>query len=72
MNVSSNWQKAYRELTEFIADYSEVAIGARVVSIPEGIRPEFYRLFNTLRMSFVEEKFPYLLSEAATLSQSYN
>lgn len=69
--MSNSWRQAYSDLTGFISEHSKVEIGASIVSIPENNRPEFYRLFNTTRKAFVEEKFPDLLGEARLLSENY-
>lgn len=69
--MSNKWRQVYTELTDLIAEHSEVEIGASVVRIPESVRPEFYRLFETVRTVLVEEKSPDLLSKARVLSESY-
>lgn len=69
--MPNSWQIAYEELQGFIAEKPEVGIGESVISIPGDVRPEFYRLFGTVRSAFVEEKFPRLLNEAGTLSENY-
>lgn len=69
--MSNGWREAYNRLTEYVAGNPKIEIGASVVSIPEDVRPEFYRLFNALRKAFMEEKFPALLSEGQALSNSY-
>jgi hypothetical protein len=69
--MPNSWHQAYKELTDFIAKHSEVGIEASRVSIPANVRPEFYRLFNTVRTSFVEERITDLLNEAKSLSEEY-
>jgi hypothetical protein len=69
--MPNGWQEVYTELTDFIAEHSEVEIEASHVHLPESFRPEFYRLFNAVRTALVEEKFPALLSEARVLSENY-
>lgn len=69
--MSNNWHQAYTDLTDFITEHPEVEIGASVVRIPENIRPEFYRLFETVRTVLVEEKSPALHSKARVLSEHY-
>ncbi len=71
MTISSSWRQAYIKLTAFIAEHSEVEIGASIVSIPKSIRPEFYRLFDAVRVTFLEESLPLLLDEAEALSRRY-
>lgn len=72
MTVPNGWQGEYGQLCDFIAASPSIEIGMNIVRIPEDVRPEFYRLFDTIRLAFVEEKFPGLLNEAGSLSQSYN
>ncbi len=69
--MSNVWQKAHTELTDFVAEHSEIEIGASRVRIPESVRPEFYRLFNTVRTAFIEEKVHGLLNEGRLLSENY-
>jgi len=69
--MSNSWQKAYTELGNFVAGNPRIEIGRSVIVIPGDVRPEFYRLFGTVRVAFLEEKFPALLDEAKTLSRSY-
>ena len=72
MRVSNSWQKAYEGLKHFIAENPSIEIGESVILIPGDVRSEFYRLFDRVRLVFVEEKFPpALLNEAGTLSESY-
>ena len=67
----NGWQEAYKELTGFIAEHSEIEIGPSRVRLPDNIRPEFYRVFNDVRRAFIDEKFPSLISEASNLNQNY-
>lgn len=69
--MSSNWQKSYKELQDFITANPSIKISINIVAIPEDVRPEFYRLFDTVRVAFLEERFQALLDEAKCLSESY-
>jgi hypothetical protein len=69
--VSASWRKAYSELKEYIARNPKIAIGQSIVAIPRDVRPEFYRLFDTVRTAFLKEKFQTLLDEAIPLSKDY-
>ena len=69
--MSGNFSWAYAELTDFIANHSEIEIGESVTSIPENVRTDFYARFNSARNAFVEEKFPEFLSKAARLQEEY-
>ena len=67
----TGWRQLYEKLTRFIAEHPEVEINETFVSIPRNVRSEFYRLFDKVRMAFLEERFPDLLDEARLLSDSY-
>ncbi len=67
----NNWHKRYTELTNFITKHSEIEIEVGSVHLPDSSRPEFYRFFDAVRTSFIEERLPNLLNEATTLSQNY-
>ena len=67
----TGWRQLYGKLTHFITEHPEVEINETFVSIPRNVRPEFYRLFDKVRMAFLEERFPNLLDEARLLSDSY-
>lgn len=71
MTMSNGWQKAYKELKDFVTGNPGIEVGKSVTSIPGDVRPEFYRLFDRVRAAFIEEKFPALLDEASLLSGSY-
>ncbi len=71
MTLLCNWQQRYTDLTSFIAKHPEIVISARMISIPEHVRPEFWKLFNLTRSAFLEETLPELLSKAQALSQQY-
>ncbi len=67
----NSWQEEYQRLTDFVARKPQVGIAESVVTIPRDVRPEFYRLFDTVRVAFIEEKLSDPFNEAATLSQNY-
>jgi hypothetical protein len=69
--MSGNFRQAYAALTDFIAQHPEIGIGDSVISIPEGVRAEFYRFFNEARDAFTEERFPMHLARAALLTDKY-
>jgi hypothetical protein len=72
VRMISNWQKDYNALTDFIIAHPEIEITASSISIPEKIRPEFYRLFDNTRTAFLEERLPGQLDAANSLSSSYH
>ena len=69
--MSKSWQGAYKQLQDFVARNPGIEIGKKVTCILEDVRPEFYRLFDTVRVTFLEEQLQALLVEAKTLSRSY-
>jgi hypothetical protein len=69
--MSNSWQKAYSGLKEYIAGNPIIEIGKNVIAIPGDVRPEFYRIFDTVRVTFLKEKFQTLLDEAVPLSKNY-
>lgn len=71
MTVSNHWQTAYLQLFDFIAAHPEIKIDQRRVSIPDGVRDEFYRQFDTVTTGFVQDKYAVLPTEAAELINAY-
>ncbi len=69
--MSSRWQDAFTGLQDFIKVTPSITISTLVLAIPGDVKAEFYRLFDDVRLAFVEEKFPALLEEAGILSQNY-
>lgn len=69
--MSNDWQEVYSELAGFIIKHPELKIEESIVRIPENFRLEFYQLFDSVRKTFLEEKFSNLLNEATALSRSY-
>lgn len=69
--MSSRWQEAYARLQGFIKAKPSITISTLVLAIPGDVRTEFYRLFDDVRLAFVEERFPAFLEEAAILGQNY-
>jgi hypothetical protein len=66
------FHRAYVQLTDFVAEHPEIEIGDSVTSIPEGVRPDFYGLFNQTRQIFVEEEFPAHIARARLLQEKCN
>ena len=59
------------ELNDFITENRESEIDKDVIAIPENARPEFYRLFDIVRTTFLEENFSNLLYKSRALSDVY-
>ena len=71
MNKLNGWQAEYQRLTGFVDRSSQLKIAENAVNIPQDVRHEFYRLFDTVRVAFVNEKLSDLLNEATILSDNY-
>jgi len=69
--VSNGWQVRYAELKEYIAGKPKINISSNIIAIPGDLRPEFYRLFDTVRVAFLRESFPVQLNEAEALSKNF-
>ncbi len=69
--MSSRWQDAFARLKDFIKANPDITIGDVVIAIPGEVRPEFYRLFDEVRTTFVEDMFPGALKEAEILGENY-
>jgi hypothetical protein len=69
--MSSNWRNIYTQLTDFIAQNTQIKIEQSSIEIPEDRRTEFYRLFDLTRSTFVEEEYSEGLEKAKNMSQHY-
>lgn len=69
--MSNDWQMAYVELENFVSANPKIEIGLKTVAIPEDVRPRFRQSFDTVRETFLEERFPDSLDKAETLSRYY-
>src|SRR5271157_4749811 len=65
------WPNAYEELQKFIAGHPAIEIDMNCIVISGDLRPEFYKLFDTVRVSFIRERFAAELEEAYALSAAY-
>jgi len=70
--MTDTWQKALEELKEYIDKHSNIEIGFDFVCIPSDVRPEFYRLFNSVCVDFLKDNFPISLEEGYALSKNYS
>jgi hypothetical protein len=71
MAESTNWKILYQSLREFISAYPEIVIKINEVSIPQDLRDEFYRRFDTIRRAMVEDGYSALPPEIGALSENY-
>jgi hypothetical protein len=69
--MSFRWIQPYELLKEFVAGHPEIEIGETIARIPEPVRKEFYRLFDQVRLTFVEEHLPCELLEADRLGRAF-
>ncbi len=69
--VLETWQNAFTRLTDYIAQHPEIKIEPEYTCLPDDVRPEFYRLFNIVRATYLQENFTGLLEESNTLSRHY-
>ncbi len=65
-----NWHNSYVELTEFIKTHPSIEISPSVMTILDEVRPEFYRLFDRVRASYVADKYQ-MLPAAYQLSANF-
>jgi hypothetical protein len=70
--LSSTWQDVYADLRSYTAANPRVGIDGSSVSIPADARGEFYRLFDAVRRTFVEQNYLPLPVEAESLSKGYS
>jgi hypothetical protein len=69
--MENTWDQAYKELTEFIDTHPEIVITSNMTRLPNEVRADFYRLFDSARAAFIKERFPAFVSEAQAISQAY-
>jgi hypothetical protein len=54
------WRVNYSELISCIKSHPEIEISPAMMVIPDGVRVEFYRLFNNARTQYVKDSYPQL------------
>ena len=69
--MAQTWQNSYEELKKFIAANPAIEIDMSSVVISGDVRPEFYKLFDTVRANFIKERFAPELEQAYALSAAY-
>ena len=52
------WISNYHALTDYLKNNPEIEVSKDTISIPAGLRLEFYRLFDEIRLSFIKESTP--------------
>ena len=66
-----NWQTVYQSLEAFLEANREIVIDETVVSVPDGVREDFYTAFNKVRKAFIHDYFGTLLLLSEQLSREY-
>ena len=69
--MSNTWQVNYDEIKGFVAQHPSIQIKPDVFSIPSEVRPDFYRLADSLGENFIRDKFSASLEKAYTLSSNH-
>lgn len=70
--MPATWQQTYEQLKAFITAHPSIEISPSCVVITGDIRPEFYRLFDTIRVDFIKEHFPTELAKGYELGRQWN
>ena len=70
--MPDTWQQTYEQLKAFIASHPSIEISPSCVVITGDIRPEFYRLFDTIRVEFIKENFPAELARGYELGSHWS
>lgn len=69
--MGNSWQSDYTHLKEFVEKQPGIEISSETVVLPEDVRPEFYRLFDMVQISFIKEYFPEELEKGYFLSRKW-
>ncbi len=71
LNGSDTMREERQVLHQFIKDHPEIVITKNEISIPSELRQEFYRLFDDVRRSIVQQHYSSLRVDADLLSDQY-
>lgn len=69
--MTQAWQEEYEKLTQFISGNPEIKIGSSVIRIPQDFRPEFQRMFESVRTALIKETYNEFLNKAELLRDNY-
>ena len=69
--MADSWRKAYGELRDYTTSNHVIEISGDAVIIPGDVRPEFYRLFAKVCVSFGKDNIPTLLEKGYALSKKW-
>jgi hypothetical protein len=70
--MHNTWNLAFKELEEYIHHNPSIEIKMDCIIIPGDVRAEFYRLFNSVCASFIQEKFREAMDKSSVLSQKWD
>lgn len=70
--MPNTWHEAYKDLKKYISSNPGIEIGPGVVCLPSDIRPEFYRIFDNVRVTYIEDNYPHMLEEGRILVERWN
>jgi len=66
-----NWRQEYDNLKNFTAAHPEIQISRSEISIPRELRDAFYRQFDVVRNTVVQERFASVPLDVESLSTNY-
>ncbi len=69
--MPDNWRRAYGELKDYINRNTGIEIDKSAIVIPDDVRPDFYRLFSNVCVSFGKDNIPALLEKTYELSRQW-
>ena len=67
----SDWKHSFEELKAYIVKNPGIELTPNIICIPADVREEFYRLFDTVRLTIINDHFPGMLEEGKRLSQQW-
>ena len=65
------WKEDYNSLRNYITDHPEMVINPTEISIPQGLREEFYLRFDQLRNDFVKDHYASMSVDYNSLCENY-
>ena len=72
MSINPKWKQKLDILKDYITSNSEIYIDMREISIPEHLREKFYKYFDDIRNTLVNDFFASLPVDVETLCNNYN
>src|ERR1035437_619312 len=68
----TGWMQNFEDLKAFIGQNPGIELSPSTICIPSDVRAEFYRLFDSVRLSIIRDMFPGLLEKGQLLSREWN